>query len=258
MTRRFTLRAILLAMLAAALLTAGPSAAQRQYLRVAISLDIPPYVMKQATDGIEVALAGQALADYELRFVQMPYAELETAVQQGRADVSIGVQQMYAGVFYSGPFITFVNDAISKRSAGLTIDKVNDLTRYRVLAWENAWYDLGGDFSRLYAPGSPYRVKYVEVADQREQVRRFWASPDNVAVIDRAIFFWFSREMGHAADAVRVHDLFAPVTNFRVAFRDAPVRDVFARGLKNLCDSGNYDALLDRYGIVLERTVCKE
>ncbi|MEK9662568.1 MAG: amino acid ABC transporter [Alphaproteobacteria bacterium] len=226
-------------------------------LRVAISPDIPPYVINQATDGLEVALVGQALADYELRFVQMPYAELEIAVQQGRADVSIGVQQMFAGVFYSGPFITFVNDAISKRAAGLTIDRPRDLTRYRVLTWENAWYDLGGEFGRLYAPGSPYRVKYAEFADQREQVRRFWAVPDNVAVIDRAIFFWFSRQMGHSAGEVRVHDLFAPVTDFRVAFRDATVRDAFRRGLDRLCDSGNYRALLDRYGIVLERTVCQ-
>ena len=246
----------LLPALFAALLAVGPAAAEKPALRVALSLDIPPYVMRQATDGLEVASAGQALAEYELRVVQMPYAALETAVQQGRADVSIGVQQREPGIFYSREFITFVNAAISKKAAGLAITTVMDLTRYRVLAWENAWYDLGGAFGELFAPNSPHRADYTEFADQREQVRRFWRDTADIAVIDRSVFAWFSQELGYRSDEAVAHLLFAPVTGFRVAFRDAAVRDDFDRGLARLCAGGGYDTLLARYGVVLETTIC--
>jgi polar amino acid transport system substrate-binding protein len=248
-------RRLLVAMVATGLVVSSVAAGQPT-LRVAVSLDIPPYVIRQATDGLEVALAGQALSDYELRFVQLSYAALETAVQQGRADVSIGVQQQFPGVYYSGEFITFVNAAISKRADGLKIAAIADLTRYRVLAWKNAWYDLGGVFGELYAPGSPHRADYVEFADQREQVRRFWTDNADIAVIDQSVFAWFSHELGHRSDAALAHALFAPVTNFRVAFREAGVRDAFDRGLARLCAGGGYATLLARYGVVVVSTVC--
>jgi polar amino acid transport system substrate-binding protein len=102
----------------------------------------------------------------------------------------------------------------------------------------------------------PHRVGYAEFADQREQVRRFWTDAADIAVIDRSVFAWFSRELGHEpADAV-AHALFEPVTTYRVAFRDAAVRDAFGAGLAALCASGGYDTLLARFGIVVERTVC--
>ena len=80
-------------------------------LTASISLDIPPYVMENATKGLEVDIVRFALAEHSLRFVQMPYAELETAVQRGRADISVTVRQSEddgaEDVFYSDAFITF-------------------------------------------------------------------------------------------------------------------------------------------------------
>ena len=50
-------------------------AAEKPELLVAISLDIPPYVMDKAAKGIEVDIARQALKGYILRFIQLPYEE---------------------------------------------------------------------------------------------------------------------------------------------------------------------------------------
>ena len=58
-------------------------------LTVSISLDIPPYVIKSASEGLEVDIVRGALSGQQLSFVQMSYADLQTAIQQKKADVSI-------------------------------------------------------------------------------------------------------------------------------------------------------------------------
>jgi polar amino acid transport system substrate-binding protein len=77
-----------------------------------------------------------------------------------------------------------------------------------------------------------------------------------VIVIDRSIFSYFSKEMGHSISEVDLHSIFPAVTNFKVSFKEAAVRDSFDQGLTKLCQSGAYAELLDYYEVVLQRTVC--
>ena len=231
--------------------------AEEPTLEVAISPDLPPYIFEGATSGLEVDILQSTLPGYALNFVQMPYAALQTAVPKGRARVSVGVQHFENdGVFYSDNFITFQNAAITKKSAGLTIDQIADLAGHEVLTWQDAYRELGPEFEKLFSPDSPQRGNYIEIADQEEQVRRFWESDAAVVVIDVIIFDYFSKQMGHSADEVEKHWLFAPVTDFRVAFADEDLRDFFDRNLGELCESGGYGEILERYRVVLSRTVC--
>jgi polar amino acid transport system substrate-binding protein len=232
-------------------------AAAKPELLVAISLDIPPYVMDKAARGIEVDIVRQALKDYSLRFIQLPYEELQTAVQKKQVDVSLGVQPGGEGVHYSADFINFVNYAISKKSEGLRIDSVADLRDHRVLTWENAYLELGGEFEAMFSPQSPQRKNYIEVADQEEQVRRFWEGKGVVIVIDRSIFGYFSGKMGHETGEASLHAIFPPVTNFKAGFRDVAVRNRFNEGLAAMCRNGEYARLLHRYGVVVKQTVCE-
>lgn len=221
-------------------------------LTVAISPDIPPYVMKKATAGIEVDIVQHVLAGYAVRFIQMPYEELQTAVPQNRADVAVAVQQFSDdGVYYSDDSVTFVNVAITKKAAGLKIDSVADLANHKVLAWQGAYLELGPEFKRVFSPESPQWKNYVEVADQREQVRMFWQAKADIIVVDRSIFSYFSAEAGHATSEVVLHSLFPAVTKFKVGFKDATVRDAFNQGLNRFCESGSYAKLLNRYGVEL-------
>ena len=129
---------MLLALLAAGAPTEKPT------LTVALSSDTPPYVMNEATTGIEVDIVQDLLEDYVVDFIQMPLKEVQTAVPQKRADVAVRVKQFSDdGVFYSDDFVTFQNVAISKKAAGLTIDSVADLANHKVLAWQNAYLVLG-------------------------------------------------------------------------------------------------------------------
>lgn len=246
---------------AASLLVAGfshwASAGGKPELVVAISLDIPPYVMDNAASGLEVDIVRRALGNYSLRLVQLPYDELQTAVPRKRADVSVGVQAGDNSAYYSADFINFVNYAISRKADGLRIRSVSDLRDHKVLTWENAYLELGSEFEAMFSPQSPQRKNYIEVADQKEQVRRFWESKDLVIVIDRSIFVYFSEKMGHEMDEVRFHAIFPPVTNFKVGFRDITVRNRFNDVLADMCRNGEYAALLRRYGVVAKKTVCE-
>ncbi|WP_339733257.1 transporter substrate-binding domain-containing protein [uncultured Gimesia sp.] len=231
---------------------------EKPQLTVAISVDIAPYVMKNAKTGIEVDIATQALPGYQLNFIQMPYEKLQSAVAENQADVALGVQKFkdVEGIFYSEDFIDFVNSAITKKSAGLKIEKVADLADYKVLTWQDAYLELGPEFKKLFSPDSPNRKNYVEVADQSDQVKQFWDAKADVIVIDRSIFNAISQSTGHQLSEVEYHALFPETTYFKANFEEPDVRDAFNAGLKKLCQSGEYAKLLKKYNIDLPSTIC--
>jgi len=208
-------------------------------------------VMKRATSGLEVALMHEALPGRKLRFIQLPYAQLQTAIQKKRADVSVGVREGIdaddSGVNFSDEFVTFVNFAITKKSAGMKIDSVVDLAGHRILTWEDADQDLGDAFKAMYSPAAAERKNYQEFANQRQQVATFWEGHNVVCVIDGSIFRYFSLQMGHPLDQVDYHAIFPPTTKFRVGFADATLRDGFNAQLKKLHDSGQYQQVLERF-----------
>jgi polar amino acid transport system substrate-binding protein len=121
----------------------------------------------------------------------------------------------------------------------------------------NPWLELGDEFKELFAPGAPYRADDIEVADQADQVRRFWEGNGLVIIIDRSIFVYFSEKMGHAMSEVDLYPLFPPVTDFKAAFASTELRDRFNEGLDRLCRDGTYAKLLARYDVVFPlATVC--
>jgi len=251
------MKSMLVALLFVTGFTLSAPAADHSDLRVTISLDIPPYVMNHAASGLEVDLMREALAGHQLHFSQLPYEELQTAIPLQKADVSVGVQADDSGVYYSNDFITFANYAIAKQSDKLNINKVADLRGHQVLTWENAYLELGKEFEAQYAPQAPERKNYLEVADQTEQVKKFWEGKDNVIVIDYNIFVRLSIQLGYDLRQARLFNLFSPVTNFKAGFKDAKLRDRFNQTITIMCHNGKYAELMKHYGILVKQTVCQ-
>lgn len=237
------------------LLTSSLNAAARPFT-VAVSLDIPPYVMDHARRGAEVYLMHMAFPNYRIKWVQMNYHALESAVSDKKAEVAMSVRTHQPGVYYSADYIGFANFAITKKADGLKIKHVADLKGHPVLAWQGAWTELGNEFENQYAPGSSERTNYIEVANQAEQVRRFWEGNGKVIVIDRSIFDYFSKQQGHSLDGVEYHALFPKITKFKVAFADAAMRDQFNARLRQLCESGEYQRILKLYHVADLAGVC--
>ncbi len=229
-------------------------------LTVAVSIDIPPYVSDTATHGLEIDILEASLPGYKLHYVQVPYGEIETAVQQGKADVAASVRGTGVGetghIFYSQEFVRFANFAITKASDSRRIDRIADLAGARVLTWQGADLDLGGTFLDMFGAGGPDRAGYVEFADQSDQVRTFWKETGSVAVIDGAIFDYFSARFGYTRADWTKHAVFPLVTGFKVGFKDAKLRDAFNAGLATICRDGRYAAYLQRYGADPSQSVC--
>ncbi|TWT29426.1 substrate-binding periplasmic protein [Blastopirellula retiformator] len=228
----------------------------RKELVVAISPDIPPYVLDGATTGLEVELMQLALSQYELSFVQLPYGELETAVPNNKADVSVGVREANGGEFDSIDFIGFSNVAIAKKTADAKIEKVADLGGHPMLTWQKADQELGDKFQAMFGPGGPNRANYQEIADQRQQVEEFWKSDDAVIVIDENIFNHFSQDLGHSLTDMQVFKIFPDVTNFKVAFANESLCAEFNDRIHELCQTGQYAKLLKKYAVELPATPC--
>ena len=253
---KIPLRSVLVALLLTGFSLPAP-AADHSDLRVAISLDIPPYVMNHAASGLEVDILHQALAGHKLVIAQLPYEQLQVAIPKKMADVSVGVQADDSGVFYSKDFITFANYAIAKRSDKLDIKSVADLRGHKVLTWENAYLELGKQFAAQYAPQAPERKNYLEIADQTEQVKEFWKGKDNVIVIDYSIFIHLSSQLGYDLSQARLFSIFEPVTNFKAGFKDSKIRDQFNQAITIMCRDGKYAELMKHYKIVVKQSVCQ-
>ena len=223
-------------------------------LNIAFSLDTPPYVMDEGKTGIEIDIVRAALAPkgYTFTVRQMPYGELADAVKEEGVDAAATVTEMDNGTFYSDEYITFHNAAITKQSAGLTIDSIEGLKGKTIVAWENAYEDLGPKFAALFSLDvkESYRTKYREIANQRDQVEMFWKGEAAVIVIDVAVMKWFTQELSGEVDTkapLVYHEIFPADTKFRISFRSERVRDDFNAGLKQLKASGEYEKIYAKY-----------
>jgi polar amino acid transport system substrate-binding protein len=119
------------------------------------------------------------------------------------------------------------------------------------LPLERAREILGPDFaSATQGPG-----KYTEVAEQYHQNVALFSGNVEVVIADINIFRWYNRDPRVTADVdvsqkVSYHKIFPP-TPYRMAFRDADVRNAFDRALAKLKSSGRYQELIDSYGGVI-------
>ncbi len=230
------------------------TSARGEEIVVAFSLDAPPYIMDDGKHGIEVEIVRAALKDagYSIRVEQLPYGELADAVVTKGVDAAATVTPLDNGTYYSNDYITFRNAAITKLGSGLKVYSIKDLKGKSIVAWQNAYEDLGPEFKALFAPSvaAPYREKYREIASQQQQVEMFWRDQAEVIVIDVAVLQWFTWQMPAEVDTstpLVYHRIFPPTTRFKISFKSEQVRNDFNAGLKHIRASGLYDKIYAKY-----------
>jgi len=233
---------------------ASAESAQAEELVIAFSLDTPPYVMDEGKRGIEIDVVRAALdrRGYTFCVRQMPYGELADAVVTKGVDAAATVTKMENGTYYSENYITFHNVAITKKGSGLKINSIVDLKGKTIVAWQNAYEDLGPHFQALFSPDvqAPYREKYKEIADQKQQVAMFWKGEAEVIVIGKSVMQWFTKELAGDVDTsapLAYHKIFPAKTPFRISFKRKQVRNDFNAGLNEIRKSGVYEKIYDEY-----------
>ncbi len=216
----------------------------------------PPFVFGTSQTGLEIDIVREALAvsGHTLKVLHMPNSRLQllASVNETEIDAVVGVRDRSAEKYTSDPYITFHNYAITRAVQRLVIESVADLENKSVVAWQNAWNDLGREYRRLFDPQlrALSAADYYEHPDQRKQVEMFWKGRMDVIVIDRTLFLWQSNKLAEALDTtpeVIFHDIFAVRTYFYAVFTSRQMRDDFNRGLAALKHSGKYQQLVDAW-----------
>ncbi|MFV9682268.1 substrate-binding periplasmic protein [Pseudomonas sp. NY15367] len=222
--------------------------AAAQALHVGFGTHKPPYVFEGEPRGLEYEIVTRAAANagFELTAYYAPMERLHLMLRRGEID-AITTTHERSGVeaFYSDVYIHYHNAAVALARRGYRIERVADLGRYSVSAFQRARFLLGPDFERM-AMGNP---RYREEALQINRNRLLYSGRIDVVVADKLIIQYFNREV---ADQVDIHQPLAwfeifPPTPYRVGFRLDEQRRRFDEGLRMLRESGEYRRIEQRY-----------
>lgn len=219
-------------------------------LRVAISVSIPPYVIRDENRGMEYDLVDQALAagGYALEPVYVELGQELALLEAGEVDAAMTLpEDADTELPLSEPYITYEDVAITLAEREIEIASPSDLAGRSVGAFQGAADYLGPDYAAAVADNPAY----TELADQAQQNIALYEGDVEVLVSDIRIFEWYDRQprVRDAVDSsapVDVHPIFAPTLG-RMGFRDAAARDAFDSAIAELRASGRYDEILAAY-----------
>ena len=213
----------------------------------------PPYVFQPPIadkPGILVEIVQQALADsgHTVKPVFLPLGRGFQLLEEKRVDaITISTPSLGLNAYYSDICIEYHNFAIGLENHPFPIEHISDLHGLSIIAFQKANIYLGKEFANAVADNP----RYVELANQENQVHMLLKGRIDLAVMDQSIFQFYRSKLLSEGEAssdvqVRFYELFEP-SRYRVAFADEDVRDSFNEGLKRLRDSGDYQAIYDKY-----------
>ena len=136
---------------------------------------------------------------------------------------------------------------LALRVRNYRIERIADLGRYSVSAFQRARFLLGSEFQRM-AEANP---RYREEAQQIARNRLLYSGRVDVVVADMRILRYLNREVYDQVDVgqpLAEYPLFPP-TPYQVGFRRQAQRDRFDSGLAAIRASGEYRAIERKYAM---------
>lgn len=222
--------------------------AAAEVLHVGFGTHKPPYVFEGEPRGLEYEIVERAArnAGFAVTAYYAPLERLHLMLRRGEID-AITTTHERSGVdaFYSDVYIHYHNVAVALAERGYRIERIADLGRYSVSAFQRARLLLGAEFERM-AMNNP---RYREEALQINRNRLLYSGRIDVVVGDKRIIQHLNREVDDQVDVSQALDwfeLFVP-TPYRLGFRRNEQRQRFDQGLRMLRDSGEYQLIEQRY-----------
>ncbi len=204
-------------------------------LVLATSKSIPPYIIEETQSGVQldrVRLVLEHAGHSIKKIVFTSNKRAELLVKQRKVDAIINAPLTQSGLHYSDPVIHYQNVAISLTSAGITLDELDQLKHYRIMAFQNASKYLGKAFADVIKQ-SPF---YDEAINQMAQLERLYLKQVDVIILEHRIFEYYNRRYdsnGRFPSPVTYHYLF-PLAPRVLGFHDPKLRDEFNRSLNQL------------------------
>ncbi len=217
-------------------------------VNIAFGLSKPPYVIQETQSGLEYDIINEALkaAGHTMKPLFAPQNRGEIILRSKEVDGAATKRKNSMPGFYdSDVYIDYYNFAASLKTKPLHIQKIADLSKYSVLAFQTAKTLLGPEFKAM-AEKNPH---YSEVADQQLQIAQLLRKRVDVIVGDILIFKYFQRKIKEDEglnEEIALYDIF-PTNSYVVMFHDPELRDSFNKGLAKIRANKTYTKLIDKY-----------
>lgn len=238
--------------LATVLACAPVSMANAAEVVMAFGEKIPPFCFPETDSGIEIEVMREALAyrGHVLKPRYFSFARIPVAFKSAEVDAAmtdLGEDMAAWGAHYGNPAVFYDNVFISLKERRLVIAKPEDLNGLSVISFVGAAKRYPEWLGAVKKAG-----RYFEQNDQALQVLTLDRGRYDVVLSDRNIFKYFTLQLKlNKSFKPRpvVEQSFVKVNpmDYRPVFRDSAIRDDFNAGLKQLKDSGRFQAIYHKY-----------
>ncbi len=187
------MKSCIVALFFSAVITFVSGAVAQDTIRVGFNPGKAPYVLASSPVseadhdmsrklGIEISIFKEVFAQFGITVqpVYMNYERMAAQIEAGRIDAGSLLPRDIAGIVYYDDFLRLHDHAIFRQDLGRQIEKLNDLSGLRILAFQRARDFIGSDFRDMIPQFSSYR----EIADQKNQVRVMMAGRTDVLITD--------------------------------------------------------------------------
>jgi polar amino acid transport system substrate-binding protein len=224
--------------------------ASAQGLRVGFGTHKPPYLFEGQQRGLEydIVLSAAQHAGLEVESHYAPMERLQLMLAKGELDAIATTNERSGGdIFYSNVYIEYQNVAVALRSRNLPIQRISDLGRYSVNAFQRARFLLGSEYQAMAEANPRYREEAFQIARNR----MLYSGRVDVVVTDMRILRYFNREVYAQVDVsqpLRLYRIF-PATGYKLGCRRQADCQRFDQGLEAIRGNGEYAAIERRYAV---------
>jgi polar amino acid transport system substrate-binding protein len=225
-------------------------AVSAQGLRVGFGTHKPPYLFEGQGRGLEydIVVSAAQHAGLEVEPHYAPMERLQLMLTQGKIDAITTTNERSGGnIFYSNVYIRYQNVAVALRSRNLDIQRISDLGRYSVNAFQRARFLLGSEYQAMAEANPRYREEAFQIARNR----MLYSGRVDVVVTDMRILRYFNREVYTQVDVTQpltLYPIFA-ATGYKLGCRQQADCQRFNLGLETIRSNGEYVAIERRYAV---------
>jgi len=208
-----------------------------------------PYYIAESNSGIFtdiIEAAFRYIPDHKPKYLfGRPNKRLWHDFKTGRIDA---VSNLFDSVKLDGcrsdPVFRFRDVAVTKLKDNFKIQKISDLAGKRIITFQGAKDFFGPEFARF----TDFKV-YTEIAKQELQSTMLYHGRADVSVGDMFIFLQSLKKIRGSVvmpSQFKFHGIF-PAISSRMGFRNYRLCEQFNKALKQIRESGEYEAIYKSY-----------
>jgi PAS domain S-box-containing protein len=220
-------------------------------LNIAFNFDMPPFMFAESSSkGIESDLVSEILYSqgYDVNISQMSKSYLVKLLHSdNNFDAVSSISRVDDDFYYSDPFVSYENYAITFKQDNIKINSIDDLQKIKFTSWKGAYNDLGDKFYKLFNPiNGTAKSSYSNSDSLKIDIKKFFDKKVDAIVIDKNIFQWYKLALENQ-DKYTFHKIFTKETSYPVVFKSKKIRDDFNQGLANFKKNGRYNEIINFY-----------